>query len=293
MEKKIKAWGILFLITFIACFFSAGMEALATAVPEGEPAQEKPATGVSIENTTLMYAVEKVNVRSGPGTDTEILGELAQGEMVFAVELLEEGWYRIVFGGETGYVRQDFLAIYGTAGEWEAPGQPAEPNVAGQDSAVTGKKTVGNDVTDDDTENAKTPASAKKAKDKKGNVSTIIIIAVAVLLILGYSVVQIIKEKQENEEGNDEDGKDGQEPEVEAWDLEEADGEWDGEEALDEEEFGAESSAEWEEGEIFTAEDSPEQGDGEDTAAAGYAENADEAENSAEDELVILDIDEI
>lgn len=290
MEKRIKTWGILFLITFIACFLSAGMEALAAAVPEGEPAREEPAaggstaTGVPIENTTLMYALEKVNVRSGPGTDTEILGELAQGEMVFAVELLEEGWYRIVFGGETGYVRQDFLAVYGTAGEWEAPVQPAEPDVAGQDSAATGKKTVGNDVTDDDTENAKTPASAKKARDKKGNISTIIIIAVAALLILGYSVIQIVKEKQKDEEGNDEDGKDGQEPQAEAWDEEEA---------LDEEEFGAESSAEGEEGEIFTAEDSPEQGDGEDTAAAGYAENADEAENSAEDELVILDIDEI
>lgn len=255
------------------------MEALAAAVPEGEPVQEEPVTGVPIENTTLMYALEKVNVRSGPGTDTEILGELAQGEMVFAVELLEEGWYRIVFGGETGYVRQDFLAVYGTAGEWEAPVQPAEPDVAGQDSAATGKKTAGNDVTDDDAENAKTPASAKKAKDKKGNVSTIIIIAVAVLLILGYSVIQIVKERREA--GNDEDGKDGPEPEAE---------EWDEEEALDEEEFGAESSAE---GEIFTAEDSPEQGDGEDTAAAGHAENAGEAENSAEDELVILDIDEI
>lgn len=284
MEKKIKAWGILFLITFIACFFSAGMEALATAVPEGEPAQEKPATGVSIENTTLMYAVEKVNVRSGPGTDTEILGELAQGEMVFAVELLEEGWYRIVFGGETGYVRQDFLAIYGTAGEWEAPGQPAEPNVAGQDSAVTGKKTVGNDVTDDDAENAKTPASAKKAKDKKGNVSTIIIIAVAVLLILGYSVIQIVKEKGKDEEGDYEDGKDGQEPE---------NGAWDEEEALDEEEFAAEDSAEWKEGEGFAEEGSPEWEDGEDTVSTGYAETADEAENPAEDELVILDIDEV
>lgn len=242
LEKKIKIWGILFLITFIACFFVTGMEVL--AAPEGEPAQEEPVTGVPIESTTLMYAVEKVNVRRGPGTDAEILGELAQGEMVFAVELLEEGWYRIVFGGETGYVRQDFLAVYGTAGEWAAPEQPAEPNVAGQDSAASGKKTVkGDDEIDDDAENAKTPASAKKAKDKKGNVSTIIIIAVAVLLILGYSVVQIVKERRE--EGNDEDGKDGPEPEAEAWDSEEADGEWDEEEVLDGDDFAAADSAEW------------------------------------------------
>lgn len=292
LEKKIKVWGILFLITFIACFFVTGMEALAATMPEGEPAQEEPVTGVPIENTTLMYAVEKVNVRSGPGTDAEILGELAQGERVFAVELLEEGWYRIVFYGETGYVRQDFLAIYGTSGEWEAPEQPAEPNVAGQDSAMTGKKTVGNDVADDDAENAKAPSSAKKAKDKKGNISTIIIIAVALLLILGYSVIQIVKEKQENEEGNDEDGEDGQEPEAGTRDFEEADGEWD-EEALDEEESAAESSTEWEDGEGYAAADSAEWENGEDAVAAGYAETFDEAENPAEDELVILDIDEV
>ncbi|MDE6064780.1 MAG: SH3 domain-containing protein, partial [Lachnospiraceae bacterium] len=294
LEKRTKIWGILFLITFIACFFITGMEALAATVPEGEVVQGEPVTGVPIENTTLMYAVEKVNVRRGPGTDAEILGELAQGEMVFAVELLEEGWYRIVFDRETGYVRQDFLAVYGTAGEWGAPEQPAEPDVAGQDSAATGKKTVGNDEADDGAENAKKPTSTKNTKAKKGNISTFIIIAVVVLLILGYSVVQIVKEKRENEEGNDEDGKAGPEPEAEAWDYDEADSEWDEEEALDEEDFAAESSAEWEDGEDFAAEESAEWEDGEDTAAAaGYAETADEAETMAEDEMVILDIDEV
>ncbi|MBD5536398.1 MAG: SH3 domain-containing protein [Lachnospiraceae bacterium] len=291
LGKKIKIWGILFLITFISCFFITEMEALAAEVPEGETVQEEPVTGVPIDSTTLMYAVEKVNVRRGPGTDAEILGELAQGEMVFAVELLEEGWYRIVFDGETGYVRQDFLAIYGTAGEWAAPEQPAEPDVVGQDSAATGKKTIkGDDATDDDTENAKKPASIKDTKAKKGNVSTIIIIAVAVLLILGYSVVQIVKEKRENEKGNDEDGEDGQQPEV--WDEEAENGEWDEEEALDEEDFAAENFAEWEDGEDFAAEDSAEWEDGEDSAAAGYEKAAGKAENPAEDEMVIWDIDE-
>lgn len=226
LEKRTKIWGILFLITFITCFFITGMEALAATVPEGEAVQGEPVTGVPIENTTLMYAVAKVNVRRGAGTDAEILGELAQGEMVFAVELLEEGWYRVVFDGETGYVRQDFLAIYGTAGEWAAPEQPVEPDVAGQDSAATGKKNIKeDDGAGDGAENTRMPASAKNTKDKKGNVSTIIIIAVAVLLILGYSVVQIVKEKRENEQGNDEEAENG---------------EWDEEEALDEEDLAAE-----------------------------------------------------
>lgn len=279
LEKRIKIWGILFLITFITCFFITGMEVLAAMVPEGEAVQGEPVTGVPIENTTLMYAVEKVNVRRGPGTDADILGELAQGEMVFAVELLEEGWYRVVFNGETGYVRQDFLAIYGIAGEWAAPGQPVEPDVAGQDSAVTGKKTIkGDDGADDGTENTRTPVSAKNTKDKKGNASTFIIIAMAVLLILGYSVVQIVKEKRENEQGNDEEAENG---------------EWGEEEALDEEDFAAESFAEWEDEENFAAEDSAEWEDGEDSAEAGYEKAAGEAENPAENDMVIWDIDEV
>ena len=294
LEKKIRMWGILFLITVIACFFVTEMEVLAAEIPEGETAQEEPVTGVPIENTTLMYAVEKVNVRKGPGTDAEILGELAQGEMVFAVELLEEGWYRIVFDGETGYVRQDFLAVYGAAGEWAAPEQPAEPDVAGQDSAVTGKKTIkGDDEADDGMESGKTSASAKKTKSKTSNVSTIVIIAVAVLLILGYSVIQIVKEKQENEKGSDKDEKGGQEPEAETWDAEEADHGWDEEDALDEESFAAEDSAEWEDGEDYAAEDSVELEDRESFAAGGYAAAADETENPTENELVIFDIDEV
>lgn len=299
LENKIKVRGILFLIAFFTCFFITGMEALATAPPqggeavqEGEPAQEEPVTGMPIDRTTLMYAVEKVNVRKGPGTDAEILGELGQGEMVFAVELLEEGWYRIVFGGETGYVRRDFLAVYGTAGEWQAPEHPVEPDkpeIAAQDSAVTGKKTTGSYEADEAAESGKSPASTKTAKDKKGNISTIIIIVIAVLLIAGYSVFQIIKEKQENEKGQAEDGEDGQASEAEAWDSEAETGEG----TSVEEDFTPGDSPKWETGEFYAAEDSTEWNAGAGSAAAGHAKKAGKAENPAEDELVILDIDEV
>lgn len=72
---------------------------------------------VSASGAQMMYALEKTNVRSGPGTEYEKLGQLEEGEKIFAVELLEEGWYRVVYNGETAYVKQDYLTLYTSEGE--------------------------------------------------------------------------------------------------------------------------------------------------------------------------------
>ena len=74
-----------------------------------------------ITSTTLMYALENVNVHTEPGMDMEVLGQLQKGETIYAVELTEEGWYRVVFLGEKGYIPQEFLAVYGTEIERDAP----------------------------------------------------------------------------------------------------------------------------------------------------------------------------
>ncbi len=244
LKGKMKIRGILFCLIVSTCFFTMDMEARAAEMPDASnegagagvqeegTAQGESVTGVPLESTTLMYAVEKVNVRKGPGTDTEVMGELAQGEMVFAVELLAEGWYRIVFGGKTGYVRQDFLALYGTAGAWEAPEQPSVPVISGQDSAATRKRTAREEDTPGDGGQDETlPRAAKPAKGKSKNTSAIVIIAAAVLLILGYGVFQVVKEKRENEKKNDEGDTRLEESEDEAWDAEERIDEWADEDA--------------------------------------------------------------
>ncbi len=48
-----------------------------------------------------------VNVRSGPGTDSDTIGKAENGK---EYELLgeENGWYKINYNGSTGYVRNDF-----------------------------------------------------------------------------------------------------------------------------------------------------------------------------------------
>ena len=100
-----------------------------------------------------------------------------------------------------------------------------------------------------------------------------------VLLILGYSVFQVVKEKRESEKGNDGSDMCEEEPEDGALDTEERIDGWVGEEDAETAYASAEKPAERE--------------NGEETAEAGYEEEAGEAEALEEDEMVILDIGEM
>ena len=56
-----------------------------------------------------------VRVRSGPGTNYEVLASVPNGGSVQIVESAGDGWYKITFsdvGGATttGYMKGDFLA---------------------------------------------------------------------------------------------------------------------------------------------------------------------------------------
>lgn len=57
---------------------------------------------------TTLYSNDTVNVRSGPGTDTEIVGGLGPGDAVMVIGETNN-WYQVSVNGQTGYVRKDFL----------------------------------------------------------------------------------------------------------------------------------------------------------------------------------------
>ena len=61
-------------------------------------------------NVTL-YTNDTVNVRSGPGTDTDVISGFGSGDAV-TVTGETSGWFQVSVGGVTGYVRKDFL-VYG------------------------------------------------------------------------------------------------------------------------------------------------------------------------------------
>lgn len=151
-----------------------------------------------------MYAVTKANVRSGPDASTESLGKLEEGEKIFAVELTEEGWYRVVFQGETGYVRQDLLAVYKTQAwedaaddeenrQWEI-GAPMPEDIS-QESIDTEKN-----PTEDSS--GEEPDKGEASKQKDGvvggqDISIFVILAAVAAIVLLYGAMLIVKEKRQ------------------------------------------------------------------------------------------------
>lgn len=61
------------------------------------------------EMSATKYAKSTVNVRKGPSADTEKLGSLSANQKVTVTGQAENGWYRIDYNGEAGYVSDKYL----------------------------------------------------------------------------------------------------------------------------------------------------------------------------------------
>ena len=59
--------------------------------------------------TTQMTATVGVNIRSGPGTNTDVLGGLFRGQTITAISS-SQGWTKIKYDGSTAYVASSYLA---------------------------------------------------------------------------------------------------------------------------------------------------------------------------------------
>ncbi len=64
-------------------------------------------TEVSVETQT-MYVQDYVYMRTGPGTDNDVIVTLSRGLAVEVVKL-ESGWYEVIWNGQTGYVSESYL----------------------------------------------------------------------------------------------------------------------------------------------------------------------------------------
>ena len=74
--------------------------------PEEKPEDNKPAV-----NETGIVNTDVLNVRSGAGTNNNIIGTLTRGAKVEILEKLSNGWLKIKFGNGTGYVSGDYIKI--------------------------------------------------------------------------------------------------------------------------------------------------------------------------------------
>lgn len=197
-------------------------------------------TGVEISATTMMYAVKKVNVRKEPNTSSGILGELEPGDNIFAVELTDEGWYRVVYAGETGYIRGDFLAVFGDVDEWAAsePEPIEEPDITetteddkDAQEADNGEEIEGAESKEEESDNA---SEQEEQPAGKINIFTILIIVILIIVIFVYAAIQIINEyknpdKAEEDDDEDESDEDGEWEDDE--DESDEDNEWEDDES--------------------------------------------------------------
>ena len=107
-----------------------GLTTVAGTPAAGETDASGAASSVQ-ENTSLvtngssstMYASDTVNVRSGPGTDTDVIGGYTAGDAV-TVTGETNGWYQVDVNGQTGYIRKDLLSATQTA-QTNADGTPS------------------------------------------------------------------------------------------------------------------------------------------------------------------------
>ncbi len=81
-------------------------------------------------NQKIAYATEDVNIRSGPSTDYDILGQLPAGGSVIFISKDENDWCKVMYDGEICYIFREYLTTV----------KPAQS--ATQPSADSSRKTV-------------------------------------------------------------------------------------------------------------------------------------------------------
>lgn len=98
----------------------AGEAAAEEAANVEEPAAEQPA-----QTTETVVTTDTVNVRSSDSENADKLGKLDVGTQVTRYEARENGWSRIDYNGQEGYVKSEYLSVVSAE-------QPAEENTEDQ-----------------------------------------------------------------------------------------------------------------------------------------------------------------
>ena len=79
---------------------------------ENGAGQDLPDSGVEVESThETAYVVSPVNVRADAQSGSEVLGVLDGGDSVTVTGICANGWYRVIYDGDTGYVWRDYLSL--------------------------------------------------------------------------------------------------------------------------------------------------------------------------------------
>ncbi len=79
--------------------------------PEDTPDTAPDTPTTPVENSEFVKANEKVNVRSDSNTNCERVGVAQKGEIFERLEVLDNGWSKIVYKGKEAYIMSKFLVV--------------------------------------------------------------------------------------------------------------------------------------------------------------------------------------
>lgn len=77
-----------------------------------------------------------VNLRSGPGTNYQVLDTLAAGTVVDVTDRSNSGWYAVSYGGQNGYMSSGFLSLAADASQGAVVVTSAAPSSYAEGSGV-------------------------------------------------------------------------------------------------------------------------------------------------------------
>ena len=83
-----------------------------------------------------------VNLRSGPGTDSAIVRVTSEGEEV-SVTGVNGNWYQVSVGGDTGYIRSDYVALTKSGSESNAAAQASSGSGTGAQVSAFAQQFLG------------------------------------------------------------------------------------------------------------------------------------------------------
>ena len=120
---------VVFLIVLVR-FFTKPDEKPAETTTEpvttmATEAPTMPPTEPAIPEVAEIYkTTDRLNVRSGPSTDSDKLGLLESGTVVDYVQAYDDDWAIIMYNGAEAYVSSQYLSAQSAASESEAPAVP-------------------------------------------------------------------------------------------------------------------------------------------------------------------------
>lgn len=106
---------------------------------------------IPLENQTLYAtALTSVNVRKSASAESDRLGEVSQGQKLEVVEVLQNGWTKVIYEGEEAYIKSEYLSLIQSADSAPTIGMmKALDNVNVRSEANTESSVLGALVTGD------------------------------------------------------------------------------------------------------------------------------------------------